>query len=792
MGLLSDIRAGKLVDKVLATDDTGHPEVVKALSKLKEMGKDGIPRMIQALAGASTPQRQALAANLTLLLNNSTLSLYIDGLCDPNTRVVSALTEIMCRSSAYEPGRLLLQLNRPEISEAAIIKILEARKGDLDAKELLNQATRLDRARQTPLFNMLADIADETLVPELIARGSAKEDTTRMQVAKVLARFERNDTRETLTRLLADPQKNVRLAALRGLREMAPPEDIAPVLELLRDRDITVQNLAIDAVIEFHNADTVDKLIPLIEDEAEHVRRGAVEVLNELADADAIRALLSAIKDRDWWVRERAADALVKIGGPKVVEAMIELIRDDDEFIRRTAIEVLASAQDIAAFDQLLDSLEDSDWWVRERAIDALGALGDARAVPVLVKAMAKDPHTRLVAIRALGEMGAVNAIRDILPYVNDAEAAICKQAIQTLSLLADAYHAHDIREQMLTAIETGDSEIRDLAQDAINAINKRLGKSGDLAMAGSGGGPRPAPEDTEEVSRPTNPPSGENFFDPGELQPGTVLGERFQLIKRIGRGAFGTVVLFEDTVVNEKVILKFINAQFSADKQVTQRFVHEIRYARRITHANVIRIHDFLLFGKAAAISMEYFPGHTLGDEMKNETPIEWSRARNILLQITAGLAAAHEVDVVHRDIKPANILINNDDLVKVVDFGIAAASGNAETRLTRTGMVVGTPAYLAPEQVLGKPIDNRTDIYSLGIIMYQMFAGQPPYKGEDAMSLMYQHVQGTATPLHIANPEISKTVSAIVHKAMAADPLKRYQSMSELHERLAMLPTE
>jgi serine/threonine-protein kinase len=105
---------------------------------------------------------------------------------------------------------------------------------------------------------------------------------------------------------------------------------------------------------------------------------------------------------------------------------------------------------------------------------------------------------------------------------------------------------------------------------------------------------------------------------------------------------------------------------------------------------------------------------------------------------------------------------------------------------------MVVGTPAYLAPEQVLGKPIDNRTDMYSLGVIMYQMLSGHPPYKGEDAMSLMYQHVQGQATPLHVANPEVSKTLSAIVNKAMAVDPDKRYQTMDDLHDRLAMIPAE
>jgi serine/threonine-protein kinase len=433
----------------------------------------------------------------------------------------------------------------------------------------------------------------------------------------------------------------------------------------------------------------------------------------------------------------------------------------------------------------------DTDWWVRERAIDALAAIGDSRAVPVLIKALDKDTHTRLVAIRALAELGAVNAVRDILPHLEDPEMSVRKQAIQALATLTDDYHAHEARQAINNAAEGGDHEVKDAAEAALDAINRRLGRSGGLAMAGTEMS-APPPEDTDEVKAPKEPSSAELIGDPSELPPGTMLGNRYQLIKKIGRGAFGTVLLFEDTVVNEQVILKFINPQFSADKNVGQRFVHEIRYARRITHENVIRIHDFLNFGSAAAISMEYFASHTLGDELKAGKPLAWPHARKLLLQITSGLAAAHRAEVVHRDIKPGNILIDDSGLVKVVDFGIAAASGNAETRLTRTGMVVGTPAYLAPEQVLGKPIDNRTDMYSLGVIMYQMLAGHPPYKGEDAMSLMYQHVQGQATPLHVANPEVSKTLSAIVNKAMAVDPDKRYQTMDDLHDRLAMIPAE
>jgi len=164
----------------------------------------------------------------------------------------------------------------------------------------------------------------------------------------------------------------------------------------------------------------------------------------------------------------------------------------------------------------------------------------------------------------------------------------------------------------------------------------------------------------------------------------------------------------------------------------------------------------------------------------------------RNIIDQITKGMDSAHKEGVIHRDMKPANILINEEGLVKVVDFGIAAAARNSETRLTKTGTLVGTPTYIAPEQVLGKPVDNRTDIYSLGIIMYEMLSGKPPYQGEDYMSLMYQHVQGGAPLLYTVNPKISKTLSAVVAKAMATEPDKRYQTMDELRQRVELLMQE
>jgi serine/threonine-protein kinase len=148
--------------------------------------------------------------------------------------------------------------------------------------------------------------------------------------------------------------------------------------------------------------------------------------------------------------------------------------------------------------------------------------------------------------------------------------------------------------------------------------------------------------------------------------------------------------------------------------------------------------------------------------------------------------MAVAHLAGVIHRDLKPANVLVNEDGLLKIVDFGVAAAASSGDTQLTKTGYVIGSPKYMAPEQILGKKVDETADIYSIGVIMYEMSTGVPPYSRGDHMSVMYQHVQGKATQSQEINPEIPDDYAALIAKAMSVDKTKRYQSMDELTEAL------
>jgi serine/threonine-protein kinase len=274
--------------------------------------------------------------------------------------------------------------------------------------------------------------------------------------------------------------------------------------------------------------------------------------------------------------------------------------------------------------------------------------------------------------------------------------------------------------------------------------------------------------------------------LDINTLNSGDIIEGRYKYIERIGKGAFGTVLLMEDTVVDERLILKFLNPNVAEDEEVMKRFVHELRYSRKITHRNVIRIYDFLFIQGLYAISMEYFPSHTLGSEVVNEKPMPLKRGVQFGIDMCTGMTVAHQVGIVHRDLKPANVLINDEGLLKIVDFGVAAAQSQGDTQLTKTGYVIGSPKYMAPEQILGRKVDERADIYAVGVILYEILTGIPPYSRGDHMSVMYQHVQGKARHAKEVNPALPPGLADVIMRAMAVDKTKRFQTMDELRVAL------
>jgi serine/threonine-protein kinase len=560
---------------------------------------------------------------------------------------------------------------------------------------------------------------------------------------------------------------------------------------MLRDPEIEVQNKAVDVVVKVNHPETVKYLVEVLKDENEYARRAAVEVLNVVGTAKSVKFLLEVIADSDWWVRTRAADALGKIGGPRVVEAVLQLIKDDNQDIRRAAIEILNQTKDERAVAQLIEATKDPDWWVSERAVDALAEIGSTKSVPRLVEMLSSVEAKALpTVIRALAKVGDQKIVGNLLPLLQRPEAEVKIETVAALAKLADERRANTIRMQIQAVGDTSEVSIANAVERAMQELENRFSTqqiAANQRAAKLQSTSKTLLMDNQELSNIVRQQEAQSAkLDINTLQPGDVIEGRYKFIEKIGKGAFGTVLLMEDTIVEERLILKFLNANVSTDEEMMKRFVHELRYSRKITHKNVIRIYDFLYIRGSYAISMEYFPSHTLGGEIVNEKPVPLKRAVKFGIDIATGMAVAHQAGIVHRDLKPANVLINNEGLLKIVDFGVAAAQAQGDTQLTKTGYVIGSPKYMAPEQILGKKVDERADIYSLGVILYELFCGVPPYSRGDHMSVMYQHVQGKARPPIEINKELPRELNDLVIKSMSLDKAKRAQSMDELRVSL------
>jgi serine/threonine-protein kinase len=787
MSFFADLRAERLIEEIRGTGDPQHPNSQKALAKLAKIGPGAIPKVLEAVTSADKRETAAYVEILSQWADNKNFPLFVQGLEDGNPRAIAAVSWALSSSRNYNPALLFELLARPDAPKPAVLDIIAAQKSRISVRELLNQAYTQEAQEKAALFRLVGEVADESAIPELISRIEGKDSIARVHIINLLARFNRGDVARALQSQLKDPNKMIRQAALNALAKMDGPIDIAPVCQLLRDPDLQVQNKAIEVAIRTKDPNTMEHLIEVLKDENEYARRAAVEVLNELGTSRDIKHLLQVIKDDDWWVRSRAADALGKIGGPRVVDAVLELIKDDDEEVRRAAIEILNQTKDERAVISLIEATKDKDWWVSERAVDALAEIGSKKAVPALLELLEAGNARGLPSVaRALGKLGDVRAVEPLIKMLDRPEREITVEVVGALARLADDRRADSIRSYILALGATAtDQTINHAIERAIEDIDSRFSSTAIAAQQKAASMVEPAKTlliEKADIGAIVKKVEEAQRLDVSTLKAGDIIEGRYKYIEKIGKGAFGTVVLVEDSVVDERLILKFLNPNVSQDEEMMKRFVHELRYSRKITHRNVIRIYDFVYMRGNYAISMEYFPSHPLGAEIVNEKPLPVKKAVQYSIDIATGMAVAHLAGIVHRDLKPANILIDDTGFLKIVDFGVAAAHKEGDTQLTKTGYVIGSPKYMAPEQILGKKVDERADIYSLGIILYEMLTGIPPYSRGDHMSVMYQHVQGKAKSALDVNPQLPKELADIVMRAMAVDKNKRFQNMDEI----------
>jgi serine/threonine-protein kinase len=268
------------------------------------------------------------------------------------------------------------------------------------------------------------------------------------------------------------------------------------------------------------------------------------------------------------------------------------------------------------------------------------------------------------------------------------------------------------------------------------------------------------------------------------ELTRGTTFAGRYEIIEELGKGGMGKVYRAEDKKIKEEVALKLIKTEIASDKKTIERFSNELKMARKIAHRNVCRMYDLGEEKGTHFITMEYVPGEDLKRLVRKVGQFSAGKTISIAKQVCEGLAEAHRLGVVHRDLKPQNIMVDEDGNARIMDFGIArSVKGKG---ITGAGVMIGTPEYMSPEQAEVKEVDQRSDIYSLGVILYEMVTGRVPFEGETPLSIAMKHKSEMPKDPRELNSQIPEDLSRVILRCLEKDKEKRYQSAGEVQSEL------
>src|SRR5947208_6481881 len=262
------------------------------------------------------------------------------------------------------------------------------------------------------------------------------------------------------------------------------------------------------------------------------------------------------------------------------------------------------------------------------------------------------------------------------------------------------------------------------------------------------------------------------------EVTDGTLVDGRYRIERRLGSGGMADVYCAYDHQLGRQIALKVLHRRFARDREFVERFRREASAAAGLQHPNVVGVFDRGEYDGTYYIAMEYLPGRTLKEVIREEAPLDQLRAIDYGIQILQAASFAHRRGVIHRDFKPHNVIVGADDRLKVTDFGIARAGAS---EMTETGSIMGTAQYISPEQAQGHRVEASSDLYSIGIVLYEMLTGRVPFEGESAVAIALKHVSEQPAPIRSVRLDVHPVLEAAVMRALAKDPNQRYRNADE-----------
>ena len=785
MAKLGNILFSRSLNQFLECKDLGSKKGLSLVAKVEGAVNDNLDKVLATITQVDEPHKEVLKNICRESVEGFSEDYFLGALSHDDTVFRAAATDILTHTTVIDSVKLFQRLHEPGASPTQVIEVLASQQQSLRPEDIINHALKLESDHAIELLKLV----EGSEKPVDLSKLSFQLDKIESPIFKInlLTYFGSvNQPKIPLivARFLDDSNKVVILEALKTLDRLKIDFDASVLLPYTESMSGVDLDLVLKIIAKQANADLVPHLSAYLTSKSTELNDffARIDVVN--ADRANFEKLLNRLMIEDDWTQQQVTARLQKHSNENLSDVARELTDHEQEFIRNTAQALVINLLGDEDLGKIEEFALNENWQVRERAIQSLAKSSNRGAIAILKKQADAFPDDYVPILRAVKQLGFGKGLEIAFSGLKNPQANVQRSALETIEAITTEKHAVNVRDNIMWNLPVLTPEMREFAKMLVSQITLDHGmpdilfdeKTGthigavDFQVHGDGAVP---PRPSERIS-PLD-----------RLTPGSVWMDRYHIKQEIGRGAMGRVMLVEDDMVDEALVLKFMLPELTIDQQSTERFKREVKYSRKVGHRNVIRVHDILLKNSVCAISMEYFESRGLEVVLKEINHFETHEGLRILHQIASGMEAAHEQGVIHRDLKPSNVLVDDDGHLKVVDFGIASAGTQAESTLTQTGSIIGSPAYLAPERAEGLDADERSDIYSLGIIAYFMFSGKLPYVGKP-MEVIARHREGDAPTLIEINEAASPEVSELIVEMMAVEPDERPQTMMAVREKV------
>ena len=787
MAKLASLLFTRTLNQFLECEDPGSRKALALIQKIRDSAGQNVEKLMNTVTRVGEPHRGILTNICRESIEGFSEEFYLDQLSHDQTVYRVAASDILSHNTTIDTSKLWQRMYEPDARMGEILDVLRSQKHALKPEEIIRHALKLNSDFSVELLKMLEGSKQPVNLSMIhIHYDKIENDSIKVHLLTYLGRVKDKRVPGMVSRFLADPNKVVVLEALKTLDRYPLEFDATLVLSHIDNMSGINLELALKIISHHANAELIPHLSVYLNSRNEERNDFFARIIAEHADVENFENFLNRLRIEDDWDRQQSIVCVQKQAGEKLSEIARQLANHEQEYIRNTAQQLVINLLGDEDLEKIEEFALSDNWQVRERAIQSLAKSSNRGAIAILKKLVDLYPDDFVLALRAVRQLGFGKGLEIAFDALKQTQANIQRAGLETIGEIVTDKHAQNARDNLLWKLPGVTEELQEYAKQLITRITKDYGledvqldahtdtaRSIDIVDINVDPDPQPVPEQTSPLDK---------------LKPGSVWMDRYHIKEEIGRGAMGRVMLVEDDMVDESLVLKLMLPRTTIDEGSTERFKREVKYARRVSHRNVIRVHDLLLKDGICAISMEFFKSRGLEEILNTRSCFETRDGLKILYQISSGMTAAHMEGVVHRDLKPSNILINNEGQVKIVDFGIASVGTGASTTLTGTGAIIGSPAYLAPERAMGVESDVRSDIYSLGVIAYYMFGGQLPYSGKP-LEVIEQHRDGNAPPITKINESASAQVSRLIVRMMAVQPEARPQTMAEVRDAVKAL---